>query len=324
MNQEPSLSGLSTAPYPAHYAAARAAFRDAAGAAGARLEAHAHPHATGPAGEDLTIDIAFLGDERAPAALLSISGTHGLEAFSGSAVQAAFLRNLSPPDGCRIMMVHGLNPYGMAWNSRTNENNVDLSRNFIRFGGALPENEHYGRVHEFFALDQWGDDAKQRLEDGFNALLRAVGPANALTGVTGGQYSHPDGLNYGGREPAWSRRVFEAACTRLLGDVRRVAYLDFHSGFGAFGEPFFVCMHPEGSAERARAERWWGPINRTEDAFELDATPSWQGLLWNGLTGWIVPEATVTGAVVEFGTYSKFEMGEAVMIDRWLRFGDGR
>ena len=34
------------------------------------------------------------------------------------------------PDDAAIVIVHVLNPYGMAWLRRVNENNVDLNRNF--------------------------------------------------------------------------------------------------------------------------------------------------------------------------------------------------
>ena len=35
------------------------------------------------------------------------------------------------PADVRVVMIHALNPYGMAWVRRVNEDNVDLNRNFI-------------------------------------------------------------------------------------------------------------------------------------------------------------------------------------------------
>jgi len=114
------------------YTTARERFRAAARRIGAGL--HALPlAAVGPIGETLTIDIAWLGPADARAALLHTSGLHGVEAFAGSAVQHALLND--PPaiaPGCALVLVHVLNPWGMAWLRRTNENNVDLNRNFLR------------------------------------------------------------------------------------------------------------------------------------------------------------------------------------------------
>ena len=42
----------------------------------------------------------------------------------------------APGPGDALVLVHVLNPYGMAWLRRTNENNVDLNRNFLLDGGA--------------------------------------------------------------------------------------------------------------------------------------------------------------------------------------------
>ncbi len=114
------------------YFAARSRFRDVARRAGAsldalRLEAH------GPLQEELTIDIASLGERGAQRILLHTSGLHGVEAFAGSAVQLATLANPPAlPAGCGLVLVHAVNPYGMAWLRRANENNVDLNRNFLR------------------------------------------------------------------------------------------------------------------------------------------------------------------------------------------------
>lgn len=90
--------------------------------------------------DGLTTDVAvFRGD---PAKfLIHISGTHGVEAYSGSASQAAFLDYIvkeglyqSPSDASHLptlVFVHALNPFGFANNRRVNEDNVDLNRNIL-------------------------------------------------------------------------------------------------------------------------------------------------------------------------------------------------
>ena len=119
--------------FSADYATARKRFLSAAEAAGETCSLCLD--AAGPEGSPLTIDIACLGSPAPERALLHTSGMHGVEGFAGSAIQLALLqRPLSlPPDGA-VVLVHGLNPYGMAWLRRVNENNVDLNRNFLTAG----------------------------------------------------------------------------------------------------------------------------------------------------------------------------------------------
>src|SRR5689334_17575661 len=122
------------------FAAARERFRDAATRAGAALHTLGLA-AKGPRGEPLAIEVAWVGSAKPRRVFLHTSGLHGVEAFTGSAVQLALLDAPPAPsaDGA-LVVAHVLNPYGMAWLRRANENNVDLNRNFLlngeRFEGA--------------------------------------------------------------------------------------------------------------------------------------------------------------------------------------------
>jgi hypothetical protein len=72
--------------FSADYAAARERFRQASHAARAAWE-ELPLSATGPKGELLAIDVAWLGPERPRAVLVHTSGLHGVEGFAGSAIQ---------------------------------------------------------------------------------------------------------------------------------------------------------------------------------------------------------------------------------------------
>ena len=104
--------------------AARARFRKAVARAGGRLDVLALD-AQGPDGEDLTIDIGRFGTDTPKRVLIHTSGLHGVEGFVGSAIQLQFLDELPEiAQGDAIVLGHILNPYGMAWLRRFNENNV--------------------------------------------------------------------------------------------------------------------------------------------------------------------------------------------------------
>ncbi len=85
-----------------------------------------------PHEEELTIDISLFGAATPQRILIHSSGLHGIEGFAGSAIQLRCLEDRLPVlrSDSTIVMVHILNPYGMAWFRRVNENNVDLNRNF--------------------------------------------------------------------------------------------------------------------------------------------------------------------------------------------------
>src|SRR5438093_8933584 len=110
-----------------------------AATAGGRLETLSLD-AKGPNDEGLGIDIAWFGAENPRRVILHSSGLHGVEGFAGSAIQLQLLDSLPPlPKDAALILVHVLNPYGMAWLRRANENNVDLNRNcspYGTYGGA--------------------------------------------------------------------------------------------------------------------------------------------------------------------------------------------
>jgi hypothetical protein len=125
------INGL-TQSFALDYAGARTKFRATVGDLGGILSEYRHPTATGPDGRGLFIDVARIGDVGAPLPLVVVSGTHGLEDLSGSAAQigwmkSGFARGL--PSNVSLLLVHALNPFGFAHNTRTTENNVDLDRN---------------------------------------------------------------------------------------------------------------------------------------------------------------------------------------------------
>ena len=94
--------------------------------------------------DDLTIDIAiFKGNPKQ--LVLHISGTHGVEGFIGSEIQNEIMTyaveysqsdvNMNIPT---LMLIHGLNPFGMRYLRRVNEKNVDLNRNAL-FNGEFKD-----------------------------------------------------------------------------------------------------------------------------------------------------------------------------------------
>ena len=134
---------------PLTYDECRARFRRAAVVADVAVVTHPIT-AVGPEGQRLTIDVAQLGSSRPRRALAVLSGVHGVEGFVNSVLQTDLLGRLDPaalPDDTAVLMIHAVNPWGMAWWRRQNESNVDLNRNWRRDEIEPQHNDAYDEIH---------------------------------------------------------------------------------------------------------------------------------------------------------------------------------
>ena len=305
------------------YASARGRFLLAADRAGARLDIFTNTVAKGPDGGTLTTDVAVLGPLDAQNALVIVSGTHGPEGFVGSAAQIALLDALATQAqvlDVRVVLVHAINPWGFAHITRTTENNVDLNRNFIDWRSPPPANPPYAELHPLLCPSEWSPQAIEAANAGRDAWTVKHG-LDAYVNVTSrGQYSHPDGLHYGGIGREWSNLTLETIIERHLDGVKRIALIDWHTGLGEPGEPFFLCFNERGGPGWERACGWWSRESvESNGGFEGAGRPNYFGLLFHGVQQF-APEAEVTGAVIEFGTRSRAEMRYALQIEHCLRF----
>src|ERR1700736_4082723 len=119
--------------FAADYIEARRKFRDAATGAGARLRSIINASVKGPAEEELTTDLAWLGPVAASHVLVTISGTHGAEGFCASRGESGAVAGppvALPPDTA-LLAIHAINPYGFAWIRRVTEDKVDLNRSLV-------------------------------------------------------------------------------------------------------------------------------------------------------------------------------------------------
>ncbi len=301
------------------YAVARQRFLAAAREAGAELTTYRNPAARGPEGEELCTDVAWLGPQAARQALVAVSGTHGVEGYCGSAGQLALLHDGLPsalPPGTGVLLVHALNPYGFAHNRRVNEDNVDVNRNFVDHDDP-PVNRDYRGVHGALVPAAWDGEPRAAADAQLMEVVAAQGARHLQAVVTRGQWTHPDGLFYGGQAPVWSHRTLRAIAETFLPGRDRIAYIDLHTGLGerGIGEPIFRGGRDDGAFPRARS--WYGPsLSRSEDG-----TASSTVIVGNTATliaDTLAPQQQLTAITLEFGTVSGFEVLQSLRADNWL------
>lgn len=302
------------------YAEARRKFVEAARRAGAKLTSYKHPAERGPGGEALYLDVAVLGPGDASQVFVVGSGTHGIEGYSGSAAQRAWLggRPRLPKDTA-VVFFHAQNPWGVAHKTRTTEENVDLNRNFVDFSKPLPRNPGYAELHPLIATPSWDEASIEETFRRLDAYRAKVGEKPFSDAFNGGQYTHADGIFYGGTRPQWANSAFRAAVETHLQRARRVAFLDLHTGIGPWCEHVYLCFHPEGSAARERARAWWGERAVNLQGVTHKALATYTGTIVEAFEQ-MLPEVELTSIVVEFGTLPRREMQRAGLAQRWIRF----
>lgn len=295
------------------YAQARAKFLDAAQAAGAALESYPHDDPT------LGTDVAVLGPADAPRRLCMVSGTHGVEGFAGSAVLIDRLRRQTTPSDLAIVMVHAINPWGFAHLSRCTEGNVDLNRNFVDHAAPRPENPGYAALHEVLCPPAWNDAARAAFHASGAAYAANQGRRAWIDAIMRGQYSHPDGLNFGGQAPEWSNRALRAIAARHLGGAETLVLIDWHTGLGGYGAASVLCLDPPDSGAYRQARQIFGAeIDAVEKLFEGEERPRYTGLLLDAARA-EAGAKTAIACAIEFGTRPLEPMIEAILLDRWLR-----
>lgn len=300
------------------YHEARDKFRAAAAAAGGAIEAIGHPD-IGPDGGGLSTDVALFGPRDAEKMLVLISGTHGVEGFCGSGAQVDLLRRgelAALPGGLGVLMVHAANPYGFAWLRRTNEDNVDLNRNWIDFDQPLPSNPGYEAIRDAVCPPEWNEASRAASDAAIAEVNRTGGPKAAQQAIAGGQYGNPAGLFFGGSAPSWSRRTQTALFVEYLAKSRAVGIIDYHTGLGPWGYGERIVTSRHGSAGFERAARWFGcaitsPAGGTSESTDvagdgLSAAPK------------LLPEAEITAMALEYGTYPIPVTLTALQADAWL------
>jgi hypothetical protein len=270
-------------------------------------------------------DVAMIGPDNAETILVVSSGTHGVEGFAGAGIQIGLLKEgiasrLKPTTA--IVMIHAINPYGFSRVRRYNEDNVDLNRNFIDYSKPHPKNKGYEELADAIApetISVW-ENLKSRLHLLWYRFRK--GTLELRRAISSGQYTHPEGLFYGGRSDTWSNRTVREIAERYLSDAKRVVVVDVHTGLGAYGNAEIILNVPEDSEEYQRARKWWGNQVRTTVSGK-SVSVHVQGSLKLAFDD-MLPKTEVTAVSLEFGTSPPKEVFWALRAENWFHHHGGK
>lgn len=314
------------APFSASYPEARRGFLAAVAATGGtHLAAHENPR-RGPADEALHTDIARIGPADARKLLVLVSGTHGIEGYAGSGCHTGWLAggHFARQAGAdaTVLFVHAINPFGIAWGRRTNEDNVDLNRNFVDHAKPHPANADYEAIAAHVDPVDWHDAAAlARHNAAIAKFLKRDTHDVMCKAMHGGQYTNPKGTFYGGTTPTWSNRIFRQALAAYAANAEHICIIDYHTGGGPFGfVDFFVDDDRDGSSGAAKSRHWFGHATVIADdkaAHGKDAQSETPGNLFYAVPE-IVPGKRYTLGLVELRTGEARTGIDAIRAENWL------
>ena len=206
---------------------------------GYEVEFYSQPVA---AEEDLFIDNIYIPSTGEQTNLIVLTtGVHGIEGYIGSVMLDVFWSEVYPDinkENTGVLVVANVNPYGMKYHRRYNENNVDLNRNFILDWESFDTtvNQDYPKVDTFLGpkesmgiitwheLSFYGSLIKEVIEDGADVI------SNALLG---GQYEAAEGVYYGGNGDEASTTYLKSVFKQTLeSEYENIVHIDVHSGYG--------------------------------------------------------------------------------------------
>lgn len=227
-----------------------------------------------PVTDTLGTDVAiFRGSKKR--FLLHVSGVHGPEGFHGSASQSAILQYLSinkifenvatpkvvieggdtsPPDEGEaalpptIVLVHALNPYGMAHNRRFTEDNIDLNRNFLRDEEFVAARKRDPNIAGYVDVDPFINPKAMPtksilLNDIYGGFVTVYAVMNfgiekIKKAMVTGTYHKKEGLYYGGNSRTKNaQNLIDLVTDKLQIPIlsEKVVVIDVHSGLGPGG-----------------------------------------------------------------------------------------
>ena len=192
--------------------------------------------------DGLYIDSFYLPSTRDKTNLIVLTtGVHGMEGYLGATMLDVFFQDIYPtldPADTGVLVVANVNPYGMKYFRRYNENNVDLNRNFILDWDSfdLASNTEYPKVDTFLGpTGKIGNGLWHEVGFYLSLAKTAVteGADTVSDALLTGQYEYPQGVYYGGNGDEASTVYLKDVFNQCLdSDYENIVHIDIHSGYG--------------------------------------------------------------------------------------------
>ena len=188
---------------------------------------------------DLSIDWLWAQAHKKETLVIISTAEHGIEGYVGYALMKIFIEEFAPhldPENTGLLLIHGLNPWGMKHHRKVNENSVDLNRNFVfdgKFDPAINPQFHLIKdlINPQTHIQSYGFENIKFWSRLVKALF-TVGIATVTKAALLGQHHTPHGFYYGGTTYQEGTVVAMELYRRALEEYRSVIQIDMHTGYG--------------------------------------------------------------------------------------------
>ena len=225
----------------------------------ARSSSHRHP-LPGPAGEPLFLDEARFGAAgRAPRAVRRRRARTASRASAARASRPSCCAAVSParlPDDVALVLRARRQSVGLRLVAARQRGQRRPQPQLPRPRGAAPGES---RLRSARSGAQPRRSSRTPTSPSSSppcsASRRSAAAEAVYRSLSGGQYRHPRGLQYGGHAPVWSNRVLRGVWARHAGAAELAVYIDLHSGLGPRGVGLVLQTAAEASIDARLAQR---------------------------------------------------------------------
>jgi hypothetical protein len=281
---------------------------------------------------DLAVDVAYFPASAKPDKLfIIISGTHGLEAYAGHAIQAMFLKEIFPKldrSTSGFLVVHSLNPWGFKHHRRGTENEVNLNRNCsasddlyktkndesVRLSEKYVPKKPVDSLKSYFLQNMRQDGGRLKIGDqSFDEIIKAVGM---------GQYSVPSGLEFGGFGPEPQIAKLRDKLKELIPQFKDIVLFDLHTGLVHRARLHLLTGDTDGSVDPAFFKELFH-VEADRDVYEFTPADDEGFYSTYGATNNMFPEIAkppqrVAALTMEFGTLGHSIPEQIEGLNQWL------
>lgn len=247
----------------------------------------------------------FSPNEKSETLLVFISGVHGIEAHTGSAVQRYLLENKLKAQNTSYLLIHGFNLWGFKNGRRVNENNIDLNRAFLANRSQfVSDDSGYTKLNSFLNPQS---QAKFGLLSHASFIVNAIYQLSQNSievlrnAILKGQYSHPKGIFYGGSMAQEQELMIEQLVARYFAPYKKVILVDLHTGYGERGR-LHLLAGPENDPNSIKLKKLFG--EGKVDFADKAKFYAVQGemITFFGTKIFEKTKADITGVTFEYGT----------------------
>jgi hypothetical protein len=170
-------------------------------------------------------------------------------------------------------------------------------------------------LHPLLVPSVWPPTAEN--EQAIADYIERHGRIRYRDAVSRGQYTHSNGIFFGGTERSQSLRTLYHVLQTHGSGYDDIGWIDVHTGLGPYGNGEKIFAGRRDTEEVARAQRWWGrdiavPFAGTSTS--ADITGHLASTIYTAC-----PAARHTLMALEFGTVPFEAMVDALRGEAWLR-----